>query len=154
MIYDTIENLKKYRNLAPLAWDQVCRHLPDFSTSSPSGKTVLIENKLFIIIQRYNTHALTGSNFEIHREFADIQLLLDGKETVAYTDIRPLQCVSPYHADSDFALYAAAPEIPDRCTLIPGNFVIFFPGEGHMPSCGDGDPVTKAVIKIHKSLLD
>lgn len=153
MIYDTISNLKQYRNIAPEAIDMICKVLPEYTADSPNGKSELIENKLRILIQRYNTRSPENSKVEIHADFADLQMLLDGREMIGYADVDELECLTPYNAEGDCALFAAEPEKITACDLKPGNFTIFLPGEGHMPGCGDGSPVVKMVVKIHKSLL-
>lgn len=152
MIYDKFEALAQYRGIAPEAIRLINQVLPGFSADSPVGKTVLIEDKLFILIQHYNTRPAESGKIETHSEFADLQMLLEGNETIYYSDVKELECLTPYNAEGDYALYAADLKNAVACTMKPGNFVIFFPGEGHMP-CGDGSPIVKAVVKIHKSLL-
>lgn len=154
MIFDTLKNLPAYRNLAPQAVELLLEALPGFSADSPNGKTVLIEDKLFILIQRYNTRPVADSKVETHAEFADLQMLLDGSELIGYAPVEQLEELSAYDAAGDYALYEPAAEKVSMLKLQPGNFTVYLPGEGHMPGCGDGTPVVKAVIKIHKSLLN
>ena len=153
MIFDTLKNLPAYRNLAPQAVELLLEALPGFSADSPNGKTVLIEDKLFILIQRYNTRSFEESKVETHSNFADLQMLLDGSENIGYADTAALPCLAEYNAEADYALFGAEKTQVTFVDLKPGCFAIFFPEEGHMPGCGDGSEVTKAVIKIHKSLL-
>ena len=154
MIFDTLKNLQTYSSLAPQALELLLKALPAFSAASPNGKTVLIEDKLFILIQRYDTRQEKDSKVETHAEFADLQMLLDGKELIGYAPVEQLKEISGYDASCDYALYEPADNQVSMLKLAPGNFTIFLPGEGHMPGCGDGTPVVKAVIKIHKSLLN
>ena len=153
MIYDTLNNLGSYLPLAPEAVKLLSKVLPDFSADSPNGKTVLIEGKLFILVQRYTTRSFAESKIETHSDFADLQMLLAGKEYIGYAAVDRLEVLTPYQLQDDYALFAAEEKKVTLLKLEPGNFAIFFPEEGHMPGCGDKDSVVKVVVKIHKSLL-
>ena len=154
MIYDTLDNLGQYSGIAPEAVAMLLKKLPEFSAASPAGKTVLIENKLFILIQHNVTRPASDGKIETHNDFADLQMLLDGSELIGYAPTAGLETLVPYQPEADYTLYAADPTVTSLLPLKPGNFAIFLPEEGHMPGCGDGTPVVKAVIKIHKSLLN
>ncbi len=153
MIYDTLENLYQYSQIAPAAITSLLKALPDFSAASPTGKTVLIENKLFILIQNYCTRPAGENKIETHSEFADLQMLLDGREFIGCSRVAGAETVRPYDLESDYALYAPEEGQSVMLPLKPGDFAIFLPEEGHIPGCGDGSPVLKMVVKIHKSLL-
>lgn len=154
MIYDTLKNLGNSLPLAPEAIKLLQKALPEFTADSPTGKTVLLEDKLFILVQRYATRAFAESKVETHASFADLQMLLAGREEIGYAPVEKLKILTPYQSEKDCALFAADEQAVTMLPLVPGNFAIFFPGEGHMPCCGDGSDVVKVVIKIHKSLLN
>ena len=154
MIYDTLNNLGKYLPVAPEAVKALSEALPEYSADSPSGKTVLIEDKLFILVQRYATRSFEESKVETHSEFADLQMLSAGSEYIGYAQVDQLEVLTPYQADGDYALFAAEEKKVTLLPLEPGNFAFFFPEEGHMPGCGDKSEVVKIVVKIHKSLLN
>ena len=152
MIFDNVANLKNYSALAPEAVKLLIPALAELSADTPNGKTVLIEDKLFILIQRYESFPPAEGNYEVHRNFVDLQMLLDGKEEIYYTGNDTLECTKPYDAEKDFAMYAVD-ENKTILTMEPGNFAIFLPEEKHLPGRGDGSKVVKAVIKIHRSLI-
>ena len=55
----------------------------------------------------------------------------------------------PFDAEKDAALYALIPDgVPVRVTA--GQFTIFFPEDGHIPSCAWDAPVEilKCVVKV------
>ena len=58
MIFDNVENLKNYAALAPEAIKLMIPALAALPADPPNGKTVLIEDKLFLLVQRYDTGAL------------------------------------------------------------------------------------------------
>ena len=153
MIYDTLENLSRYSGIAPEAVNALLKTLPEFSADAPAGKTVLIEDKLFILVQHNVTRNSCDGKIETHADFADLQMLVKGDELIGYADVSELETLEPYNKEGDYAFYAQCAGKTVLLPLKPGNFAIFFPGEGHMPGCGNGTEVVKIVVKIHKSLL-
>lgn len=153
MIYDKLENLGNYSSLFPEVMDYLGKILPQLDGSSADGKTVLIEDKLFFTVQRYDSMPVSERKVEIHREFIDLQMLLDGTEYIYYTAVDDLSCASPYDPDKDCGFYNIGEEKLTALFMKPGSFALFLPEEGHLPCCGDGSAVVKVVVKIHRSLL-
>ena len=155
MIFDSVKNLRNYCKLSPEAWELIAENVAMLDENTPTGKTVLIPEKLFVLIQRYASRKIDEVvTLETHNEFADLQLLISGKEVIYYAATAAAQCTSPYDEKNDYALYSI-----DKSQTIPlkmqaGDFAVFLPQEGHMPGTGDGESVVKAVIKIHRTLLD
>ena len=54
--------------------------------NAPDGKYVLEENSVWISISSYETKPEADSKFEAHRDFLDIQLMLEGKERIGFAD--------------------------------------------------------------------
>ncbi|MEO6223583.1 MAG: YhcH/YjgK/YiaL family protein, partial [Vicinamibacterales bacterium] len=69
-----------------------------------------------------------------------------GEEYVGVTPIGRL-AAEPYDAEKDILWLTGE---GDRVTLRPGDFVLLWPEDGHMPAMAIGDPipVLKVVIKI------
>ena len=153
MIYDSLDNLGQYLAVAPEAINILQKKLSEITVDSPNGKTILIEDKLFIIVSRYATSSQAESKVETHSNFADLQMLIGGNEKIGYAPVDSLPVLTPYQKQDDYALYELNSENTVFLPLIPGNFAIFFPEEGHIPGCGNGSEVVKVVVKIHKSLL-
>lgn len=148
MIYDRLENLNDYAALDPQAWKLISDFIVSCGEKMPEkGKHQLDGDRVFVIVQNYNTHDADLDKLEIHRNYTDIQVLLAGQETIYYCDIDGLTCTSEYDAAGDYALYRMENGTPLK--LEPGNFALFLPGEGHMPGVGaPTDSVVKLVIKI------
>ena len=150
MIFDKLENLPRYANCFPGA-DKVIAFLKECAAGTPApGKHELDGKKLFVNVQQYSPKTFNPEKLEYHRDYIDIQLLLSGAEKLYYAPLDGLDEVMPYNPEKDcgFArlpVPGAGVELP----LVPGNFVLLFPEEGHLP--GVGDPTTqvvKAVVKI------
>ena len=117
--------------------------LKTLSKDTPDGK-VPLENGAY-----YNVFGLTLSEapdgkFEAHREYLDLQYILEGDEQMEYADLKYVTEVSPYVAENDAAFYQGE---GSRLKLHAGDFVIFYPTDAHKPGLGNGT-VRKVVVKI------
>ena len=83
---------------------------------------------------------------ELHRDYIDIQILLEGKERMGWKAIEDLkEEVQPYDKEKDCALYSDRPTT--FVDLVPGLFTIFFPEDPHAPIIGEGK-VRKLIAKV------
>lgn len=152
MIYDELENLESYRDLASDAISKLTTFCLSLNPDTPFGRYEVDGTKLYAQIRRMNTHAADPDKLEIHREFLDLHLVLEGRETVYYRPVSGLTETRAYNPESDIAFFRSEPEAETALELLPGRFAIFFPGEGHRPDCGPADSeVIKVMIKIHRS---
>ena len=150
MIYDKIENLPLYADCFPGA-DRVIAFLKECAAKTPApGKYELDGKKLFVNVQQYSPKTFNPEKLEYHKNYIDIQLLLAGEETLYYAPLAGLDTVTPYNPEKDCGFdRLVAPKAGTAIPLVPGNFVLLFPEEGHLPGVGDpAAQVVKAVVKI------
>ncbi len=150
MIFDRVENLSRYSSLFSGA-DKVVKFLAEAAARTPApGKYELDGKQLFVNVQEYAPKTFAPDKCEYHNDYIDIQLLLDGAEDLYYAPLDGLATVTEYSAEKDYGMKRLpAPESGTRIRLVPGNFVLLFPGEGHLPGVGDpASRVVKAVVKI------
>jgi biofilm protein TabA len=150
MIIDTLENASKYFTVHPL-FAQAFAYIAqtDLANTEP-GKYDIDGNNLKAIFSNKNgmTAEESIAKFECHNEHIDIQVCIDGTETIGW---KPRQsCASQkgdYNPEKDVLFYADAPDMYFQLTN--GQFVIFFPEDVHAPMIGEG-PIRKLVIKVKK----
>jgi YhcH/YjgK/YiaL family protein len=83
---------------------------------------------------------------EAHRKYIDIQMLVDGTETIGWRSMPECQTLTDeYTAERDIMFFGDAPAT--WIELPVGKFMIFFPEDAHAPLAAHGDNV-KAVIKV------
>src|SRR5690606_34050086 len=133
MIVDHISNLKKYEKLNPNI-----RVVVDFMSKTdliklPPGKTI-IDEEVYVIRESYEPRDLDLCYFEGHKNYADIQLVLSGREALGYHykgDLKDVKVTEPYNESKDFEKY----EIKDftRVVLEDGMFALVNPWDLHMP---------------------
>lgn len=119
-----------------------------FSTVAP-GRYEIEGDKVFAIVQEYETADAANEQMESHRKYIDVQYVISGEEMVGLALYNNQTCSKTYDADADFMLYADKPDF--FAPLKAGMFMIFFPTDLHMPCINVGDipaKVKKVVVKV------
>ncbi len=113
----------------------------------PLGRHDLDGDKLFVLVQEYTTKAESAGRWEAHRRYADIQLIVRGRERIGIAAIEQMTVDVPYDETKDVALFNGS---GDWLTMTPGRFAIFFPQDVHLPciELGGGEMVRKVVVKV------
>ncbi len=98
-------------------------------------------------------HAPLGENpqWEIHQRYIDLQIILEGAETIAWLPRQDLSGFTPYDAEKDMQT-SLDPQAGSPCTLQAGMFGIYFPEDAHRPGIGTGG-VRKAVVKVRAEVI-
>jgi YhcH/YjgK/YiaL family protein len=157
MIYDFLSEWRRYIPREKVSeFCQAIEFLRTFSPDSENGKHVLMEDLIFVNVQEYTPKDISEGAVEYHKEFIDIQTVVSGVENLYCVPIAGLKEKTPFDGANDFGLFDFDTAEATCCKLEPGNFVLLFPGEGHMPCIAAGDnpmPVKKLVLKIHRSIF-
>ncbi|MFV0332137.1 MAG: YhcH/YjgK/YiaL family protein [Dysgonomonas sp.] len=146
MIIDKLDNSKKYEDLHPL-FKQAFDYLKsvDFSKAE-TGKTELKGKDLFLMVSDSDLKTADNAKLEVHNKYIDIQLPVSKPETFGWTSRADLQQeTEPFNEERDIQFFIDKAET--FITAHPGNFLIFFPEDGHAPCIGEGQ-VRKVVVKI------
>jgi len=147
MIIDTLQNASKYFSAHPL-FAQAFKYIHDTDLANAAdGKGDIAEGLKFIFSNSPGkTKEASLSKFECHNKNIDIQLCINGLETIGW---KPREkCVTPngdYNAEKDVQFYNDAPDTFFQ--LMDGQFAIFFPEDVHAPMIGEGS-IKKLVIKV------
>ena len=146
MILSNLKSCERFESLHPLfkkAFDYVNSH--DL-LSAPCGRIEVDGDELFINNCNPELKAADTQVLEAHRDYIDIQILLDGEETIGWKPIE--DCTNetkPYDKATDCALYDEPAST--YVTLKPGQFAIFWPEDAHAPIIGNGK-VRKCIAKV------
>ena len=145
MILDRIENSGKYEQISP-AFSQAMRYLYEHRDGRMEGDRVELSEDVYIMHNAYNTKDEAECGFEAHKDFIDVQYIANGSECIFWSPKEELT-EKAYLEQKD--LYQLEGE-GTGIELKAGQFMIFFPGDGHKPGvkCGESAPVVKLVAKI------
>ncbi len=144
MIVDKLENIDKYSQIPPYARAFI-KNLPQ-----DCGKYLLAGDD-FANIEEYETKSHEDCFFETHKKYADVQLLLSGKERIDYTDLFGLDVKNFYNEEKDIAFWFNTKKESVTTYLDGTNFVLLMPNEAHRPQMRyseDAEKVKKVVVKI------
>ena len=145
MIYDTFKNLSKYPSLA-----KVKKFLDEQNgTILANGKYEIDEN-CYVAVSEYETGA--GKDFEAHREYIDVQMLLRGREHIFVQDIRQGNPTTEYDEQKDIIFYNA--NDATAYVLDGSNFLVLDVDDLHKPGVAidESMKVKKYVFKIKKGV--
>lgn len=147
MIYDTVENLLLYRGLSK-NMDTAIRYILNNDLNQlPLGKTAIEGETVYVIVSEGATIPAEKAQFELHKNYIDLQLVLQGTELfeVAMGDTT---VTKPYESASDSCIVKANTSAVG--TLCEGRFAVYMTMEPHKPMIrAQGfDKVKKAVFKI------
>lgn len=144
MIIDTLDNITLYEHLNPL-FPQVVAWLKEHDLeATPVGHYELQGSDLFVNVVDSAPKSREQAKLETHNQMIDIQIAIGGSEEHGYTHRSRLP-EETYNKESDITFYDQKPD--GYITMHPGQFVIYFPQDGHAPAI---IPVTlrKAIFKI------
>jgi biofilm protein TabA len=146
MIHDSLNNAATYFSLNPRfqkAFEYILNK--DLSKVAPS-KIVLGGDDLYLSVAEIDGKKKEAAKVEAHKKYIDIQVVLNGQETMGWASIeRCKEEIDPYNPVKDIIFYKEKPT--SYMTVNPGEFVIFFPEDGHAPAIGDG-PIKKIIVKV------
>lgn len=136
--------------------ERVCEHFPfiqyileftkSFDIESATVGMFELKGKDFFYIYSESNNEFSEVNFECHKRYIDVHLVLKGEEEFAWAPLslmkRPIRT---YSEEDDVSLYSDL--VRNKFTLHPDDFVIFFPEDCHAPSISSKE-LKKLVFKI------
>lgn len=150
MISDKLSNMARYKHLLPqLPQVEGFIHNHRNEENMPCRQYSIDGNEVFALVQEYITRESKEIKWEAHRNYIDVQFIFRGKESIGYAPLEELTLAEDYSGQNDIAFYNG-PENFTSISLSEDMFVIFFPGEGHLPCCINevATKVKKIVFKL------
>lgn len=111
-----------------------------------NGSYEICGNDIYCNVFEYDTHGVSNNDWELHREYIDLHLIISGNEKIGYS--KKAEKCGPYNKEKDFSL----------CSVKDKNFVLMQDGDGFfiLPNCphlpgiskNQSSHIKKAVFKI------
>jgi biofilm protein TabA len=116
----------------------------------PDGRIEIDGQKVFAIVQRYETIDTGSPKFEYHRKYIDVQYIASGREIIGWVPAESIIINEAYNADKDVAFGSAEAGDWTPLSLQAGRLAVFYPEDGHAPrlAFGRSSVVTKIVVKV------
>jgi len=141
------ELAKQYQVNKPY-WDKAFAFLKNSDLQTMAvGRYAIDGDNVYAMITENPTKDLDSTKWESHRNYIDLQSVINGEEKIGVADITKLTVTMPYDAAKDVANYSGDGKF---YTALPKTFFLFFPGDAHRPNIttSGNKPDKKIVIKI------
>ena len=114
------------------------------------GKVEIDGDRVFAIVQRYETLTTDDPKFEYHRKHIDIQYIVSGEEVIGWMPIERMTITEAYDPDKDICFGSVTQREWTPVHLHAGQLAVLYPEDGHAPKLASRAPssVVKIVVKV------
>jgi YhcH/YjgK/YiaL family protein len=150
MIADTLSNAAKYYGMCGLLQKGLEWLAQTDLAALEAGRHEIDGDKLFVLIQEYDTKPIADCKWESHKLYADIQYIISGTELMGYAPVGGLTDPADHTPAKDVINYTDNNKTGVYFTANHGDFFVFLPHDGHQPNIINQTSVRnkKAVVKI------
>ena len=149
MIFDTLDQSDRYLALSP-HFAKAFAFLKNMTDDVAIGRHDIEGDDIYALVQDYATTAVETRQYEVHRQYLDVQYIHRGRELIYWSPLDLLtEETMAYSTEHDAELYAYDQKgVPFE--IGPGQFSILYPTDGHIPCCSVQGPaqVRKVVVKV------
>lgn len=112
------------------------------------GKKV-INDDLYLLIQKYESKDPAVARHEAHKNYVDIQYVVEGKEAIEIAPVSAMEVDEPYSEERDVVFFKQ-PAQAATFVLTDGGYAVLYPEDSHKPGIAVGEPTTvkKIVGKV------
>ena len=129
MIVATLEEAAKQTVLAP-AFEKAYKFLLDArGRTLEQGRVEIDGDRVFAMVQSYQTASGGEPKFEAHRKYADIQYITAGAELIGWTPLQKMAAVGEYDPAKDVILGTATVLPPSRRLRIRSRVITSLPND-------------------------
>jgi YhcH/YjgK/YiaL family protein len=146
MIFAALSQAARYAQLHPL-FPRAFEFIRTTDLNSlTTGIHQIIENQLFVIVEKAQGRSRVEAKLECHRRYIDIQLVLEGTDEMGWKPLADChQPVGDYNEERDIRFFN---DTAGSWISTPENtFCIFFPDDAHAPLVSTGK-IRKLIFKV------
>lgn len=127
----------------------------EIHAQTPDGRYDIDGDNVFFIVSENQPRRLMDANPEFHKNYIDIQIVLEGEEMfgVCFQNANQEKIIEDYSANKDIA-FIQTPAKETNLLLRAGDFVIFYPHEIHKPLGFVDEKINKIKKVVVKVALD
>ena len=116
----------------------------------PDGRVDIDGDRVFALVQRYETARMDAPTFECHRKYIDVQFIAMGEETICWASAERMSVTEAYDAGKDVCFGTVPAGTWTPVYLKAGQAAIFWPEDAHAPrgAAGGSSRVMKIVVKV------
>ncbi len=116
----------------------------------PDGRVEIDGDRVFALVQRYETIMADAPKFECHRKYLDVQFIVSGEEVIGWAPSERMTITEAYEADKDICFGTVSAGKWTPVYLQAGELAVLWPDDGHAPKLASRvpSPVMKIVVKV------
>jgi len=116
----------------------------------PDGRVEIEGDRVFALVQRYETMMTDAPKFECHRKYIDVQFIVSGEEVIGWAPLERMTITEAYDAEKDICFGTVAKGRWTPLYLLAGQLAVLWPEDGHAPKLASGASslVMKIVVKV------
>ena len=144
MILCPFKDLRRYADVIP-GLEEAIQTIEKIENYEPKVYPLSGNNK--VIVQAGTTNPLEGAQLEAHRQFLDVQYILEGHEVMGWAPVDTLTIDGEFNTEHDYALYDG----PSTPIAVPAGYCyVVYPEDAHAPAKHLDAPVDykKIVVKL------
>lgn len=148
MIYDKVENMSLYFDRLK-GFEKIEKAYKEFLLNPvKEGRIDIDGDNLFCNVASYTVNPDNPLKYEAHREYADVQVMVDGEEVFGWANTKECNVTEDFEDGCDIA-FMDAPN-GQFFELRKGYFAVFFPEDAHAPcrKSENSDTAHKLVYKV------
>lgn len=146
MVVDKISNAALYYSISERI-EKALKFLQGLNGGSIEDRVEIDGDDVFAFPGAYTSRPHSESVWEAHKDFIDVQYIVDGNECIGYEYIKNLNVTQEYDEKTD-ALLLEGDGTMVKCGA--GTFMILYPEDAHMPGVQDNEPceMKKVIVKV------
>lgn len=146
MIVGSLKNTKRVESISPL-FQKAFEYIKANDLLNAELGTIKLEgDDLFVNNVLLEGKEVADAALEAHEEYADIHVVLEGKESIGWKAVEDVCNISvPYNKEKDLIFYSDAAD--SFATILPGQFCIVFPEDVHAPAISKA-AIRKLIVKV------
>ena len=143
MIVCKLSDLSRYESVIP-GLQEAVEMLNNLPSTEPATYPLSCGK---VIVQAGTTKPLEGALLEAHRQYLDIQYIMEGYDVVGWAKTEDLTPEGEFNVEKDAGMFSGT------CTPVgvpAGSCYVVFPEDAHAPNCYLDAPCNykKAVVKL------
>ncbi len=144
MIVCPFKDLGRYAAVIP-GLEEAMKAIKELTDLEPHVVPLSGSNR--IIVQNYTTKPAAQGRPEAHRQFLDVQCILEGEECVGWADVAALTPDGEFDPANDIGFYTGH---VDLVRVPAGYCYVVFPEDAHMPGTAVTEPMNckKLIVKL------
>jgi len=147
MIFDKFSNIAQYKGVSRRLATAINFLEENDIERMEVGRYEIDGDDIFFMVNQYETKPLAECMPETHKNYIDIQWMLEGEEIMGYLPFDGQECSIAYNPTKDVAFYALKTNLFE---VKKGMFVVFFPEDIHQPCVmtDTSKTIKKVVVKV------